>query len=123
MVDNNVEEPLINEAAQDFNNPPLRRMRTSLVNRRQMEAIAQQDVVRNQTKQHLKDCVYRILYITYLCVCYFKPSIFGLERDEECTMNCSFYNAMFGMVLIGIPLIVRIFFLLGMCCKRTVVAR
>ena len=50
MVDNNPEEPLINEATQDFNNPPLRRMRTSLVNRRQMESIAQQDVVRNQTK-------------------------------------------------------------------------
>ena len=39
-MENNPGEPLINEAAEDFNNPPLRRMRTSLVNRRQMENMA-----------------------------------------------------------------------------------
>ena len=38
-------------------------------------------------------------------------------------MRCGYANAIFGIVLVGIPIIVRIFFLLGMCCKRTTIAR
>lgn len=38
-------------------------------------------------------------------------------------MKCSYANAMFGMVLIGVPLVFRLFFLTGLCCKRSTIAR
>ena len=66
----------------------------------------------------LKDAIWYSFLITYLCVCYFVPSIFGLTRSPECEMRTGYTNAMFGMVVLGSQAFIRILFLIGYLCKR-----
>ena len=104
--------------APDFNNPPLRRMRTSLVNRRRMEEVQQLEAQSKYVHVFLKDAIWYSFLIAYLCVCYFVPSIFGLTRSPECEMKTAYANAMFGMVVLGSQAFIRVLFLLGYLCKR-----
>ena len=123
-MDSNMEEGLLNNnsapdnEAPDFNNPPLRRMRTSLVNRRRMEEVQQLEAHNKYVQVFLKDAVWYCILITYLCMCYFVPTLFGLSRSPECEMKTGYANAMFGMVVIGTQAFIRIVFLLGYLCKR-----
>ena len=123
-MENSMEEGLLNNnsapdnEAPDFNNPPLRRMRTSLVNRRRMEEVQQLETHSKYAQVFLKDAIWYSILITYLCICYFVPTLFGLSRSPECEMKTGYANAMFGMVVIGTQAIIRILFLLGYLFKR-----
>ena len=123
-MENSMEEGLLNNnsapdnEAPDFNNPPLRRMRTSLVNRRRMEEVQQLETHSKYAQVFLKDAIWYSILITYLCICYFVPTLFGLSRSPECEMKTGYANAMFGIVVIGTQAFIRILFLLGYLFKR-----
>ena len=102
----------------DFNNPPLRRMRTSLVSRQRMENMQQLEAHNKYLKTFIKDAVWYATIITYLCVCYFVPTLFGLTRDPECEMKAAYANAMFGMILIGMQCILRSGFVIVYFVKK-----
>ena len=69
----------------------------------------------------MKDALWNACVITYLCVCYFSPSILGLERNPECEMNAGYANAMFGMVVMGASLLIKIGYIVGFMIKRCTV--
>ena len=66
----------------------------------------------------VKDTIWYALIVTYLCVCYYVTTLFGLTRHSECNMRTGYANAMFGMILVGAQLILRVVFLLGFMIKR-----
>ena len=93
-------------------------MRTSLVNRYQMENIAQLESASNYSKTTLLECFTRALFIGYLCLCYYLPPMGEWERNPNCKMNCGYANAMFAIFVVGPALLLRILFLIGYLCKK-----
>ena len=92
-------------------------MRTSLVNRQQMENIAQIEVCRSHRNKQFKGLFWLTLVITYLCYAYYAPTVFGRERNPECEMKTAYANAMFAIYVLGAHVINRLVFLLGYCCN------
>ena len=101
-----------------MNNPPLRRMRTSLVNRRRLAEIQEREVCEKYLKMHIGDFVTQSLIILYFTICYFLPSIFGGSRDAECTMRTDLAIAMFGWVLCGLQASLDFLFISSYLCKK-----
>ena len=93
-------------------------MRTSMVNRRRMEEVQQLEAVSKYVRVFVKDSIWYSILISYFCVCYFVPNLLGATRSEECEMKTGLANALFGIVVIGTQLFIRIAFLLGYLCKR-----
>ena len=102
----------------DFNNPPLRRMRTSLVNRRRMAEMQEREVCQKYYDKHLNDLVTNLAIIAFLTFSYFMPDIFGGSRSENCDMRTGFTNAMFGWIICGLHTVVHLTFILGYQCKK-----
>lgn len=76
IVDNS---PLV-----DFNNPPLRRMRTSLVSRRRLDEMREMEVCKQYLNKQVYEMIFSGLVIVYLTICYYLPDIFGGARNAEC---------------------------------------
>ena len=101
-----------------MNNPPLRRMRTSLVNRRRLAEIQEREVCEKYFKLHVGDFVFQCMVILYFTICYFLPSIFGGSRHAECTMRTDLAIGMFGWVFGGLQASLNFLFISMYICKK-----
>eukprot|EP00354_Favella_ehrenbergii_P003458 CAMPEP_0170467698 /NCGR_PEP_ID=MMETSP0123-20130129/11186_1 /TAXON_ID=182087 /ORGANISM="Favella ehrenbergii, Strain Fehren 1" /LENGTH=196 /DNA_ID=CAMNT_0010734143 /DNA_START=45 /DNA_END=635 /DNA_ORIENTATION=+ len=99
--------------------PPLRRMRTSLVSRRRMEEMQQQETHQKYLGMQVGELVWTILYIIVLTLAYFLPAIFGGDRDVDCQMNTALANGMFGWVLFGLDAMTSVIWISVFAIKRS----
>jgi hypothetical protein len=76
-------------------------MRTSLVNRRRLAEMREQEVINMYVKKQTTEGMWSLIGMLYFTFCYFMPDIFGGERNPDCSANTALATAMFGWVVLG----------------------
>lgn len=102
----------------DFNNPPLRRMRTSLVSRRRLDEMREMEVCKQYLNKQVYEMTFSALVIVYLTICYYLPDIFGGARNAECQADTAYAVGMFGWVIVGAQVGVHLIYIVLYLCKE-----
>lgn len=83
-----------------------------------MERIQQLDSAKKYVAQIGKDAFFNAILILYLVGCYYLNAGFMGERNPECLMRTALANAMFGEIVLGASLLIRVAFLVGFAYMR-----
>ena len=83
------------------NQERLRRMGSMSANRRVLEDMQQQSVIKKYLDKQMKSLLILTLEIVGISLLYFMPSYTGVERDPLCEMNAHVANAWFIWIICG----------------------